>query len=181
MSIQSYVHQTVHKIELDDVFAFEAQPLEDTVEAMSTRGRKGDNRMSSPRVVEAYCSKNEANRPSLAQELVKKALCTPKCTYDVVGIYINKGICCSNGRSLSFLCMFTYHLHAYAGCSVRHRQFLVQEFSCGRVLFWRRSVAAASIAWNPKVTLSIVHPVAMFLEKDAKFRMMYGFDGVSTW
>ena len=80
MSIQSYVHQTVHKIELDDVFAFEAQPLEATVEAMSTRRRKGGSVMSSPRVGEAFCSKNEANRPSLAQELVKKPYVHQKCT-----------------------------------------------------------------------------------------------------
>ena len=63
-------------------------------------------------------------------------------------------------------------------CSHSH-QFFVQEVGAGRVLFWRRSIAA-SIAWNPKVTLSIVHPVAMLLEKDAKFRMMDGENGVGA-
>ena len=56
--------------------------------------------------------------------------------------------------------------------------FFVQEVGAGRVLFWRRSVAR--ILLNPKVTLSIVHPVAMLLEEDAKFRMMDGEDGVGA-
>ena len=62
--------------------------------------------------------------------------------------------------------------------SAHSQQFFVQEVGAGRVLFWRRSIACQ--AWNPKVTLSIVHPIAMLLEEDAKFRMMDGEHGVGA-